>query len=198
MQPHLDDTTSRVDGWFFDRKNTFVKQITKQRRKPGGQLYQGQVRSALLALCWEAYSYVANALEMQLLAFAEALPEPLTPEERRVFEVMHLRQPHYGNMPLILLGERLGFVESVVREISDRPGNREPVKVLHRLLQFYSVMASDRREADRKRKRPKDLELHGRAESRAPRGQDRFSRIAAHILVIKKKSCKCANPVWAA
>jgi hypothetical protein len=55
-------------------------------------------------------------------AIVSALADPLSPEERRIFDQMHLTQPHFGGLPLILLDQRLDFVKSVIWEIVDKPG----------------------------------------------------------------------------
>jgi hypothetical protein len=195
---HTGDTASEFNTWFTDRKNSLVKQIAKQRRAEGGELEPELVRRALLRLGWDAYQYVAGCLSMQMQAVAKALPDPLTSVERKIFAEMHLFQPHYGNLTLILLGERIGFVESVVRDICDNPGDRHPVEVLHRLLQFYAMMATDRREADRKRKRKEGLEYDDERDSRPSQGQIQFSRIAAHVLAKRGRACACADPDWVA
>jgi hypothetical protein len=195
---HTGDTTAAFNAWFSGRNNSFVKQIAKQQRARGGGLEPDLVRRALLRLGWDAYQYVADGLSTQMQAVANALPEPLTGGERQIFAEMHLRQPHYGSLPLLLLGERIGFVESVVRDICNNPGDRHPVEVLHRLLQFYAVMALERREADRERKRKEGLVYDDGRDARPSKGQDAFSRIAAHILAEKDESCACAAPDWVA
>src|SRR4051812_40578109 len=94
---------------FSGRNNSLVKQIAQQRRAEGGQLQKEEVRTALLRLGWDAYVYLSGCLSLQMQAVARSLPEPLNSAERRIFEEMHLPQPHYGNLPLLLLGERLEF-----------------------------------------------------------------------------------------
>ena len=77
------------------------------------------------------------------------------PSDHFLAALDEIDQPHFGGLPLILLGERLGFIDGVIAEVCENPGDRRPIKVLHRLLQFYADMARARREADRRRKRPK-------------------------------------------
>jgi hypothetical protein len=198
FEAHTVDPAAKFNAWFWDRNNTFVKQIAKKERARGGPLDPELVRRALLQLGWDAYGYMAGCLSLQMQAVAGALPDPLTPPERAIFEQMHLPQPHFGGLPLILLGERLGFVESVAWEICENPGDSRPVEVLHRLLQCYATMAPDRREADRKRKRRVPLEYDGERDSPQEQGPDLFDVIAAHILTVKNKSCGCADPEWVA
>jgi hypothetical protein len=198
LMKHTGDATPAFNTWFSGRNNTFVKQIAKQRRARDGELKPEAVRGALLRLGWDAYQYVAGCLSLQMQAVAKALPEPLTPAERKVFDEMYLPQPHYGNLPLLLLGKRIGFLRSVVLDLWENPGDRRAVGALHRLLQYYAVMAPDRRGADRRRKSKRAYEYDEGRDSARARGQTNFSRIAARVLVAKGKGCRCAEPEWAA
>jgi hypothetical protein len=193
---HAEDTTEKFNEWFWGRKNSFVKQIAQQRRAERGQLQREHVRRALLRLGWDAHQYVAGCLSLQMQAVAESLPEPLNAAERRIFEEMHLPQPHYGNLPLLLLGERLEFVESVVLDLCDNPGDPSAVQTLHRLLQSYAVMADQRRQADRERKRKPNFEYDEARDLIRSKEPLKFSEIAGHILDPRNQACECAQPCW--
>lgn len=153
---HLPDSADIFDAWLAGPKNSFVQQIAKQKRRPGGVLDRDLVRWALQELGWEAYHYVAECIHSQLWLFERLFPETLSDIELRWFEQMHLPQPHFGNLPLVLLVERFPLLHSVLWEIWDNPGNREPVAVLHRLLSYYAEMASTRRQIDRRVQQRRD------------------------------------------
>jgi hypothetical protein len=136
-------------------------------------------------------------------AVAKSIPEPLTPDEMKIYAEMHLRQPHYGNLPLLLLGERIGFVEGIVLDICEHPGDRRPVEILHRLLQYYATMVGERREADKQRKRkgsPSKPSVECKPDSYASPSTDQnlFSKITEHILAKTGQGCDCAEPKWIA
>jgi hypothetical protein len=211
LEPHMGDTTAEFDNWFLGRKSSFFKQIAKRKTATGGPLDMKRVRQAMLEFGWDAYQYVAGCLSMQMQAVAEALPVRLNQEERNAFEEMHLPQPQFGGLPLLLLGERIDFVESVVWEICERPGDREPVAVLHRLLQYYAMMVQHRRQADRLRKekqagranavkpgadRERSKKFGDRGEEVASPGSQSGlgSEFAGFLLEKKGLECECAQP----
>jgi hypothetical protein len=146
---HLDDPTEAFNQWFWA---TTIKQFAKKVRAPGGKLDHNGVRIALLNLGWEAYEYVAGCLGIHLQDFAKALAPPLTPREVQIFGQMHLQQPHFGGLPLILLAERLDFAEVAMRRVIENPSDRRQISVLHRMLENYAVLARERREADTRSK----------------------------------------------
>lgn len=150
LQGHLGDQAGDFNAWFSGPKNSFVQQIARRKLLPGGVLDRDQVRRALLELGWEAYNYVADCIHAMMRVFQQLLPEPLSATEASWFEQMHLKQPHFGNLPVVLLVERFRFVREVLWEIWENPGDPEPIAVLHRLLSYYAEMASARRELDRK------------------------------------------------
>jgi hypothetical protein len=189
------DTTAEFDARFWGPHNFLVQQISQQKRPPGGPLDRQVVRQAILRLGWDAYRYVGGCLSLQMQAVARSLPEPLTPSERAVFEQTHLSQPHFGGLPLVLLGKRLGFARSVIGEICEHPGDRRHVEVLHRLLMDYSDMTSARREADRKISRPREFELCQGRDSQAAAGPTRFSEIVAAFLRSRNALCGCETIV---
>lgn len=150
LLPHLTDDTWKFENWFSGPKNGLINQIAKQRRSRGGPLDKNVVRKVLLDLGWQAYRYVGDCLHAQLRTFQNAIPDPLTPPEQRLFEQIYLRQPHFADLPLLLLAERLGFLRNAIMELWTPTARDDAVAVLHRLLQFYAEMAASRREADRR------------------------------------------------
>lgn len=150
--PHLDDSREEFDRWFSGPSNSLVKQIAQQQHRRGGRLRREDVRQALLHLGWRAYEYVGQCIHTMMRTIKNSMPEPLNDEERRIFEQMHERQPHYGNLPLALLAERTSFLRRSVLAVWDEPDNQDNVHVLHRLMWYYSDMACKRREADRQSK----------------------------------------------
>jgi hypothetical protein len=145
---HLDLPRDQFDRAFFPGKSNFTKAIADQRRSRGGMLPRDDVRRAILQLGWQAYTEVGDAMVRCMNWLAAALPEPLCPNERRLFEQMYFPHGYLGGLPLALLVERAGFIKNVISELWDDPGDPLLIGTLHRLLDFYRQMVTDRREAD--------------------------------------------------
>jgi hypothetical protein len=194
---HTEGSAEAFNKWYLGPKNSFVRQIAQGKRKEGGDLDRDRVNHALLELGWRAYPYIAGCISHQMQAVRESMPEPLSPIERRIFAEMHLPQPHFGGLPLILLGGRIGFARIALRAICDHPGERGPVEAFHRLLQTYAMMIGERRESDRERKRPRGAPLHQECKEAGP-APSTFSMIAARILDREDTRCRCELPDWRA
>jgi hypothetical protein len=147
---HLEEDRAAFEKWFLGSKNSLVHQLSKQTKSPGGPLEESAVRKVLLQLGWQSYSYAGNCIHAQMRLFQNAIPDPLNERERLLFEHMHQRQPYLGNLPRVLLLPRFGFLQGVLWELWDRLPDLSLVPVLHRLLDYYSVLACRRREADRR------------------------------------------------
>lgn len=216
--PHLDKDSAVFDDWFWGKHNSFIKQIAKQKKSPGGELDPKVVEQVLLDLGWESFVHVGQCVHSWAYDMLKAMPDALSASERRAFEMLYLAHPKFGGVPLILLAEKLQFVDSVLDDIVNHPGDDRPLQVLYRLLQFYSAMVSNRREADvriqealkneDKRLRKKTGQKHSKDSSNAKELQDKTDeesqhecRDAAEVIyqaVAKAKSitCKCSTPVW--
>jgi hypothetical protein len=62
---------------------------------------------------------------------------------------MYLKQPCFGQLPLVLLHERFPFLHSILTRVCEDPADREAVAILYRLLALYGEMATRRRATDR-------------------------------------------------
>jgi hypothetical protein len=130
-----------------------LKQLAKQKGKPGGKLSQEDVRRALLHLGWQAYEYIGPCVHALMRTIKNSISPPLNDEEKRLFEHMHESQPYYGGLPAAMLAERTGFLQLAILAIWNDPQNQDHVRVLHRLLQCYAEMVRRRRAADCQSKR---------------------------------------------
>jgi hypothetical protein len=195
LHSHLEEDTSAFEKWFLGPKNSLVHQIAKRKRSPGGGLEESEVRRALLHLGWQAYQYAGNCVHAQLRTFQNALPEPLSERERLRFEHMHLRQPYLGNLPLVLLAPRLGFVKELLWELWEGLPGQSLVPVFHRLLDYYATMVARRREADRRIKRGRPARLVEAAYVPPARSQ-RFQDLAAEVREHERIDCGCPRRDW--
>ena len=150
IRRHRDDSDKQFQSWFSGPKNSLPKQIAEQPSSRGGRLEIRIVRRALLALGWRSYQHLSGAVHalMRVIGNAAALND----EERRLFEQMHERQPYFGNMPAVLLAERLSFLKPAIASIWDEPSDRRHIQVLHRMMHYYAEMVERRRQADRRTK----------------------------------------------
>jgi hypothetical protein len=84
-----------------------------------------------------------------MFVFESVLPEPLNEQEKSRFEQMYLKQPHFGQMPFVLLNERFSLLDYAHWDIAEEPNNRSAIATFHRLLAYYGEMVPDRRKSDR-------------------------------------------------
>jgi hypothetical protein len=195
LQHHLADTSEAFDKWFLGPKSSLVYQLAKKRRSRGGELDLDRVREALLRLGWDAYRYVGDCIGVQMQAVEQALPGDFTTTERALFAQMHLPQPYFGNLPLVLLVERFGFMKDVLWEMwGDLPDQRR-VAVLHRLLDYYAQMAAKRREVDRALKGPRFRRLRENLQAR-PERANLIHEVTEHLRELQGITCECRAPDW--
>lgn len=80
--------------------------------------------------------------------FRNAIPD-LTESERRLFDCVYLKHPDLGNLPPILLSERMPFLKAPLAQ-SLEAVEYDLSGVILRLLTYYAEMADQRRSVDRK------------------------------------------------
>jgi hypothetical protein len=207
---HLGDRAARLDSWLLGPKNSFVRQLAQPKRAPGGTLERALVRRVLLDLGWDAYSYVAGCIHVMMHVFRKLLPEPLAEAEDHRFAQMYLKQAYIGGLPLALLIERFGFLQSVLWDIWEDLSGGDGPPVLHRLLAYYGEMAAARRAADRMMKGRKAAGSSGGYAVECP--LDRAADLATHEAAVPEQfqeiasllrrdqnircRCNCAVPDW--
>lgn len=176
IDSHLLDPQEEFDRWFVGPGNSLVKQIAQQKLKRGGELQREEVRGALLHLGWEAYGYVGQCVHALMRTVKNSMPDPLDDKEKRLFEQMHEGQPCFGDLPLALLAERSSFLRRAVLTIWHEPDDPNHVRILHRLLSYYSDVSRKRREADRQSKQASQHGLHASSDDIGTIGQAREER----------------------
>ncbi len=148
IQRHLQDASNQeFMNWLCGAKSSFVKQIAHQRSSPGGLFPLQTVRDVLLELGWQSYQYMADCLQLQAWAFSRALEPRLTVSEQRRFDLLYAKQPAFGQLPLLLIRERIPEIRPAVARLLET-GDDAFIPVLHRLLNYYQFMARERRESD--------------------------------------------------
>jgi hypothetical protein len=205
LGPHLGDDKAEFSAWFLGPKNSLVEQICKGTRASPGRLDRQVVKRVLQDLGWQAYGYVADCILVMMWAFGRVLPAPLTEAERRCFEGVYFRQPHFGGLPLVLLAERMAWLGPVVWQLWESPSDGEEVRVLHRLLAYYAAMARTRREIDQKLKQKSGDGSAGEVgveclldedQVVAPEQDDTYlqiAEIAERLRAAQGLRCRCAN-----
>lgn len=140
---------------------------------------------------------MANCLHAQMRTVQRALPVTMTERERLIFEHTYLPQPYLGDLPLVLLIERFGFLSGILAEMWEQLPNTSVAPVFHRLLDYYSLMAVRRREVDRLRKSGRPRPLVEAIYREAAKG-DVFQEMAAAIRELRGIGCRCGRPEWRA
>lgn len=194
---HLEDGGEAFEKWFLGPKNSLVHQLSKQKRSPGGQLDEAAVRQVLLHLGWQSYESGSNCLHAQMRTFQNALPHPLRDPERLLFEHMYQRQLYLGNLPLALLIPRLTFLKEMLWEMWEHLPDLSRVPVFHRLLDYYSILANRRRQADRLIKSGRPVTFIENAYV-PPTRSDLFQAIAAEVREVRQMDCGCPQRDWCA
>lgn len=197
LDTHLEDDAENFDKWFQGRHNSLVHQVAKKKHGRGGQLDEEDVREAILELGWRAYRYVGDCVNAQMRTVENAMPEPLRGAERELYEHMHLAQPYLGGLPLVLLAERLGFIQEAVWEVWQDLADPGRLPVLYRVLDYYAVMAAKRRDADRTLKGGRARDFKETIHS-PEKGLAVFQELAGHLREKHGISCACARPDWGA
>lgn len=195
LNRHLLDNADRFAKWFWGPKSSFIHQISKQKRSRGGPLEEEEVRQALIHLGWRTYDYASNCIHAQMRIIQNALPEPLTAQERLLFEHLHQRQEYLGNLPLVLLVQRFQFLKGALWQLWESLPDLGSVPVLHRLLDYFATMAAKRREADRRIKNGRPAPFIEEAYV-PPEEGDFFQEIAAEIREVQGIDCHCPRRDW--
>lgn len=147
---HLD--AEAFQRWLFDDLDNIVHAIAKQTNG-GVRVERAEVREGLLELAFDAYTYLGDCVCLQMQAFAQALPSPLTAPERGVYAAMYYKQHFLGGLPLVLLVDRLDVLREAVLDLWDEPADERRAGVVLRMLSDYGVMVRNKRAADRDAKR---------------------------------------------
>ena len=185
-----------LNGFLNDQKADLVHRIAKRKRTPVGTLTREQVRNAILDIGWEAFQSVGHCVDAQMRAVCHSLPRPLRGWERQVFELTYFKQPNFGNLPLILLRDRFGFLHEAVQDLLQMPRDRNAIAVIHRLLAYYMETLHERQRDDKEYQQVRaQKNKAGRTAGLMPLRNDetsirtfaRFKEIAKYIAL--KRSC---------
>ena len=211
IQGRLLAAIERLDGpafrrWLFEDLDNLVHGIAKQT-SGGVRLSRPEVRQGLLDLAFDSYRYVGDCVHVQMRAFAASLPEPLTRDERLLFEAIYAKQDSLGGLPLVLLSDRFEWLREGVFGVWDSPADPAGAGALLRLLEYYGTMVRARRRGDASAKaagqsrnrdgRPAATVGFDDARDTRPDRGDRFQEIAAELLERRGVSCACgATPSW--
>ena len=150
LNGHLNDTTEQFDLWITDPKSNLLRRIAKRQ---DCSLSREEVRAALLQLGWESLKITAHCIDAQMQAFRDALPNPLPPADRSLFDQIYVGQTCWGGFPLVLLHNRFSLLREAILELWQAPLEQSRTAVLHSMMYFYGSMLNSRRESDRHYKR---------------------------------------------
>ena len=208
MHPHLDDSDSEFNHWFFANFDGIVRQIGK-RKLPDGPIDRAVVRQTMLEIVADSWHYVGRAVSDFMRIVGMAFDPPLTPDEQATFNTLYHRNPRLGDLPLILFHEQFPELRPSVLAILESPSAVENWGRFHRAFQSFATMSVRRRAADKLRKRSTKLtekvnerpsELAGRyAPVVDPQSRSEFDEIACEILEKEGVKCCCEmRPDWQA
>lgn len=154
LDRHLDDSQEKFNEWFFPAGGrNLPRAIGRQPNRPGGILTNEEVTGVLLHLAWKAYGSTATAIGAVGQAFQAALAQPLTRQEKAIFDWTLMPHRSFGGLTRLMLMERGDFLRPALEDLLSDPRDRVALGAMHRLLVWYPEMVSKRRAADRRNKR---------------------------------------------
>ena len=203
ISEHVQDDSDRFNHWFFERIDNIIHRVAKKRRG-GGPMPRDTARQALLEMVVRSYRYGAQCIDLQMQEFTRALPtrSALNATEQARFDLVYRCQPWLGNIPLIVLHQRFGYLEEFLRELHQCPMSPAHPGILLRLLDWYGQSVSSRRMIDREQKRrsvhrnthgrPSALvSLPGDSKRTVTTSNDRFHQVAELLRQDQRISCQC-------
>jgi len=139
------ESEEQLQHWIEDPDSNLLHRISKRR---DCTMSRSQVRAAILELGWRSIQLLGDCVDAQMRVFRDALPEPLTRVEARMFEMTYMRNPVFS-LPLILLHDRLDVLKDAILYSWNNPDDPDAVAVIHTMMSYYAEMAGNRRNADR-------------------------------------------------
>jgi hypothetical protein len=210
---HLHLSAREIQAW-MDSSN-FVTTLMHQKRTLGRSVPRDVIRQVLQNLGWRTYHHLARRVEQAMRCIQDMMSEEFTPDESALFQQLHYRQSHFGGLPFYMLAERYWLLEPVIHDVFHNPSDREALAVMHRLLSFYEVMASQRRLTDRvvqqARSRPEGPALTNQddglfdvipapEEASQHEGENNPRKLPSHLvrrlLVVRESRCACGQTNW--
>ena len=192
VQGHLLDHQENFQKWLAGGHSNLPKAIARMAGK--NRLDGAVVRRGLLDIGWRGYRMAAECVEAFAKAFSRALIRPLSEKERSYFTAMYYRQPCYGGLVLPLILDRSQLIRPVVVQLWEEPENKQLAAVLHRMLWYYSDMATRSREANRLAKEnalqvEKNHEREVPADKTAVESNPLLKQVLREILALRKIEC---------
>jgi hypothetical protein len=180
-----------------------MRNVANQKKTRHGVLSLETVRAAMFEIGWRAYTYVAGCLAQLACYFMAAQQCHLTQAEKQWFKQVYYPQPHYGNLPLILVLER-GIAGLAGARLLEHPDDERMIGVLHRLLEYDAEMVHRRKAADRRSRAPRSsartrqlrhdpADKVQRADRRVFEDPDRLDAIAPYLAKVKGAWCMLCN-----
>jgi hypothetical protein len=147
------ESTNLFDTWLAGSHSSLLYQIEKQKTAPGGVIDRRIVRAALVEDAWNSYRVLSKCMKAAMLNFVELLPEPLTSFEMHVFRRVYTPRRWLGGLTLAQMQERLPLLAPIGRQLIKPANNSNGVRMMYRMLQWYSQMAYNLRQLNREKQR---------------------------------------------
>jgi hypothetical protein len=156
LEKHIGDSAPDFDKWFTSESNHSFKHLAQQKKAQGEPCDPDEAKKVMLALVWQAFTHVGNCLHTFMAVLKHKIKD-IAPTEASQFDRLWLRQPVFGDLPIILFRERFQTIVPALVDWFNDPAIELDSGIVYRLLQTYSALVDVRREADR---RSKDTKAH--------------------------------------
>jgi hypothetical protein len=194
-------SSAQFDKWIQGPSNTLVKQVAHHVKGIDKGEARRRVNRVLRKLSFNAIWHVGRCVQAVMEDVRLGLSRPLSASESTAFEQMYCGAPYFACLPLILLRDKLQFIEGVLPNLLTRPDDAS-VGNFHELLGFYGQLVRARREADVARKEVRKLEIDPQRDAKT--NSEVHDEVHRHVLPelidqlvsSGKLACPCMKTCW--
>lgn len=189
IRQRLDLPQQRYAGWLSGGHSNIIQCLQRSAKKTH-DLSRDQIHRALLDLAWQGLPKIAECLEAFMGTFAESLPEPLSPYERRCFEAVYYRQDYLAGITLMQLAGRSWVLRPAIEQLWVGEDRASSIGTLHRVMFDMTEAARESRVVERARKAPRLVDGGSELENvEQKRSYESFEELMRAFLETERVRC---------
>lgn len=196
LEKHIGLNSKAFREWCFEKNDGIVHAISK-RKSNGIELSRSEVLAGMLDMTHRSLKYAGDCVNLQMRAFAAALPDPMSAAERQRFDALYAARPHWGGYPLVLLHDRFEFLGGLSDDLLERPDDPDSIGAALRLLVWYGeIVPAIRRDERESKRRGNTATLPTGSENSLPptrgKGMSQETAILKAAIVAGGDNCRCS------